>query len=335
MPQTWLTIALVIKHFDAQGGKTTSQNFDEKQKLTKDDEAAWHEFFQIVKIHIIIRGEVYSVADLRKIYKEIRSERNLSSFTRNIDIRQKLQDMFYEKNVFKKMSSSKTEFVMSKETEKFVDISDIQLMSSLPSSLTYKRLEKMINTSIKSTLTDKPWLSTPEDIILTKYNINNDSFNLICWIIYLCGQLDDTGMVKLPKSKAEKVIQKCQNIECLLPKTKPSLDQALLSLTMHRKTGSSDVIQTLHKLGYGISYTETLFIKDKWAEWAESQSTIIPSNIKKNIPTIHVADNIDWENKSVTGQTHNTNSILILHINDNEARNSSIQLEPDYEYDRK
>ena len=57
--------------------------------------------------------------------------------------------------------------------------------------------------------------------------------------------------------------------------------------------------------------------------------------LKKNIPTIHVADNIDWENKSVTGQTHNTNSILILHINDNEARNSSIQLEPDYEYDRK
>ena len=49
---------------------------------------------------------------------------------------------------------------------------------------------------------------------------------------------------------------------------------------MHRKTGSSDVIQTLHKLGYGISYTETLFIKDKWADWAKSQSTIIPSNIK-------------------------------------------------------
>ena len=179
------------------------------------------------------------------------------------------------------MRSSKTEFVMYKETDKFVDISNIQLMSSLPSSLTFKRLGKMINTSIKSTLTDKPWLSTPDNIILTKYNINKDSLNLICWIIYLCGQLDDTGMVKLPKSKAEKVTQKC-----LLPKANPSLDQALLFLTMHRKTGSSDVIQILHKLGYGISYTETLFIEDKWAEWAESQSTNIPSNIKKNMPTI-------------------------------------------------
>ena len=94
----------------------------------------------------------------------------------------------------------------------------------------------------------------------------------------------------------------CQNIESLLPNTKSSLHQGLLSLTMHRKTGSSDVIDTLHKLGYGISYTETLFIEDKWDEWAEAQSTIIPSNIKVNIPTTLVADNIDWENKGLAGK---------------------------------
>ena len=74
-------------------------------------------------------------------------------------------------------------------------------MSSLPSSLTFKRLGKMINASIKSTLTDKPWPPTPDNIS-TKYNINKDLFNLICWTVYPCGQLDDIGMVKLPKSKA-------------------------------------------------------------------------------------------------------------------------------------
>ena len=106
---------------------------------------------------------------------------------------------------------------------------------------------------------------------------------------------------------------------------------------MHRKTGSSDIIDTLHKLGYGISYTETLFIEDKWAEWAEAQSTIIPSNIKVNIPTTLVADNIDWENKGLTGkeQTHNTNSALIQQIDAREANQSSIQLEPNYNFDRK
>ena len=80
--------------------------------------------------------------------------------------------MFYEKIVFKKMGSSKTEFVMSEETDQFVDISNIQLMSSLPSSWIFKRPGKMINTSIKSTITDKPWPPTPDDIIPTKYNIN-------------------------------------------------------------------------------------------------------------------------------------------------------------------
>ena len=111
-------------------------------------------------MHNIIREEVYSVADLRKIYNKIRFERNLSSCIRSNDIRQKLQDMFYEKVVLKEMSSSRREFIMSKETDKFVDVSNIQLKSSLPSTLTFKRLGKMINTAIKSILSDKPWPPT-------------------------------------------------------------------------------------------------------------------------------------------------------------------------------
>ena len=66
------------------------------------------------------------------------------------------------------------------------------------------------------------------------------------WVIYSSGQLYDTGMVKLPKSKVEKVIQICQNKECLLPNTKPLL--ALLSLKMYWPTGSDDVIMTLINL---------------------------------------------------------------------------------------
>ena len=62
-----------------------------------------------------------------------------------------------------------------------------------------------------------------------------DLFNLISLIIYPCGQLE---------------LQVCQNIESLLPNTKPPLDQALLSLTMPRKTGSSDVIGTSHKQNF-------------------------------------------------------------------------------------
>ena len=97
----------------------------------------------------------------------MRSERSLSSSAKNIDIRQKL----YEKIVLKKMSS-KIEFVMSTVTDQFVDNSNVQLMSSLASSLNFKRLGKMINTSIKSTLTDKRLPQTPDDIISTRHNVN-------------------------------------------------------------------------------------------------------------------------------------------------------------------
>ena len=54
----------------------------------------------------------------------------------------------------------------------------------------------------------------------------------------------------------------------MLPKTKPSLEQALLSLEMPNKTGSSDVTETWYEFSHGVSYTETLFIEGKWEEYS-------------------------------------------------------------------
>ena len=56
---------------------------------------------------------------------------------------------------------------------------------------------------------------------------------------------------------------------------------------MYHKTGSSVVIEDLHKLGHGLSYTETKFVEGKWAEWAENESTIVASNIEENIVVTH------------------------------------------------
>lgn len=62
-------------------------------------------------------------------------------------------------------------------------------------------------------------------------------------------------------------------------------------------------------------YTETVFIQDKWAEWTQDHNSDIPSNIRKGQQTTHVADNIDWKNKEISGEneTHNNNSILVQH----------------------
>ena len=154
------------------------------------------------------------------------------------------------------------------------------------------------------------------------------------------GQIANNGRVMLPKSKAQKLLQITQNITALLPNTLPSKDQVLLSLAMHRKTGSSDVVDTLHRLGHGISYSETLLVEDKWAEWSQYQSNLIPSNIISGVPTTLVSDNIDWKNKSIRGssnETYHTSCILIQHKEDQQLKEekSPVTLHPNYNCNRK
>ena len=89
--------------------------------------------------------------------------------------------------------------------------------------------------------------------------------------------------MKRSKGKATKVKKIRSDIKSLISNTTPSLSQILLSLSMYKKTGSSTVIDDLHKFGHGISYTETKFIKDNWTEWSKQQSSLLSSNIEKSV----------------------------------------------------
>ena len=106
---------------------------------------------------------------------------------------------------------------------------------------------------------------------------------------------------------------------------------------MFRKMGSSTVIDDLQKFVHGISYTATKFIEDKWAEWSEQQSSLLPSNIEKGLITTLVFDNIDWKNKDHKGkETHNTNSILIQEIPSHQSQFNftRVNLNPNYDFER-
>ena len=103
------------------------------------------------------------------------------------------------------------------------------------------------------------------------------------------------GFVNLSTNKAIKVRQICENIQSLVPFAQPTLGQVLLSLNMYSQTGSKHIVDDLHRLSHGISYTEILFVNDKWAEWAQNQSSIILSKIAKKKIVAHVFDNIDWQ----------------------------------------
>ena len=75
---------------------------------------------------------------------------------------------------------------------------------------------------------------------------------------------------------------------------------------MYRKRESSVIANDLHKFGHGISYTETKFIEDKWAEWSENTSNIVPANIEQDVAVTHVVDNINWKNKISKEKRHTT-----------------------------
>ena len=169
------------------------------------------------------------------------------------------------------------------------------------------------------------WPPTPNDIITSEGTANKNLFNHIAWIIEPRQSLNKNGFVNLSSNKSLK------DLQSLLPKSQPSLDQLLLSLTLHRKTGSIDVVHILNRLGYGVPYTELLFVLNKWADWASKQKTHIPPNIKKGRCTTHVADNIDWART----QVHHTNSILIQHEpSGTKQEYTKVHLQADYEFDR-
>ena len=194
-----------------------------------------------------------------------------------------------------------SEYVLPTEVELTASCIEASLYGrGISTSLSLRNTGRIIHFSIKSTQQKRPWPPTPQDILTSDSPIDTCLYNGIAWIINSDARLDEAGKVKLSESRATKVCKVAQDIQAFLPHSQPSLDQVLVSLTMHRKTGSQDVVDTLYGLGHGISYTETMFIEDKWAEWASERNTDIPSNIKKDLPTTHVADNIDWKNKELS-----------------------------------
>ena len=312
---------------------------DTGSNYTVEEEWAFNEICQLIEIHILARKEVCSLTQLRNCYDQIRSDKGLP-LSRSIDMKQKLLDKFGSALQFirPENSSKKSEYVLPSGLQFTANcITASKDGGGIPTSVAVKNVAKAIHESVKRK-DSLPWPPTPQDILESKRVVDTHLHNLLGWIVQPNATLNDNGLVSLSKSKASKIMQLAQNIESLMPNAKPSLDQALLSLTMHRKTGSSAVVNTLHHLGHGISYTETVFIEDKWAEWGRNCSSDIPSNILRGLPTTHVADNVDWKNKELSGynETHNTNSILIQHkIRSDALDRVQVSLKPSYDFVRK
>ena len=309
------------------------RKFIRKDEPVPTEDTLVDEFLDLVEVHVIIKGEVYTLAQLRKCYDDMRG-----SNSRSTDVKDILIKIFGDKIDFGKpveSSSTTSEFVYSSSIH-FTPgaISSAVTGNGIETSLMLKNLARRISNQIKSR-PKNPWPPTPQQIIQSEDDVNMNLYNFLALVASPYSTIDNTCTVRLSESKATKITKICEDIESLVPTCKPSLSQMLFSLNSHRRTGSSNVVNDIHDFGHGISYTDTLFIEDKWAEWSEKQTSFIPSNIEKGQIVTHVVDNIDWQNKSTHGdETHHTNSIVIQEST-NPGRGASVALEPDYNFQRK
>ena len=200
-------------------------------------------------------------------------------------------------------TSNTSELVMSADESVLPNsLSTVLLRRGVQKSLFVKNCGKVVGAEIQDRRSKekRQWPPIPQDILEEK-NINtsnNTLFNLIASIVSPNSTLDENGTVKLSKVTVTKVSKICGDIETLIPNARPSLLQVLLSLNIYRKTGSSEVITDLHRIGHGLSYTKTKFLENKWVEWSENQSKSIPNNVDEDSIVTLVADNIDWKNKT-------------------------------------
>ena len=44
----------------------------------------------------------------------------------------------------------------------------------------------------------------------------------------------------------------------------------------------------LHRLGHGLSYTDTTFIENKWVEWSKKQSKLVLNNFRAGVLVTHL-----------------------------------------------
>ena len=140
--------------------------------------------------------------------------------------------------------------------------------------------------------------------------------------------------VGLSYHKATKISEIVQYIQSLVPGAQPGFNQILLSIAMLAKTRSQMVVNNLKQLGHGLSNTETVLIQDKWAEWTKRLKSIIPSNIKKKVIATHLFVNIDWKNKTLRIETHQTKSTLVQKY-DLAENLSNVSLDADHNFERK
>ena len=180
---------------------------DKKESNSKNDVMAEDNdmqiLFQLVKLHIIERKEVYTLSQLRSYYESIKNENSAS--LRSIDLKEKLLDHFGSDIQFQ--AGKRSEYVLPTSANLTSECINATICGEgIPHALAIRNSAKIINKSIKERQSrgNPFWPPTPQDIMDSKCAGNIDLFNHIAWMISPNSKLDANNLVSVSITKAKK-----------------------------------------------------------------------------------------------------------------------------------
>ncbi len=81
----------------------------------------------------------------------------------------------------------------------------------------------------------------------------------------------------------------------------PTTTSINASITLHGMTRSKELIDSFHKLGMGISYSNVLILRDAWTLHDLDRCSVCPDAIAEGQPSISIIDNDDFLSDTLTG----------------------------------
>ena len=143
----------------------------------------WKDLCHLLRYHVLVEKGVYSLAQVRNMYDELRRELGEEvTKSRSIDIKKRLKGEFGDELTFVSSGKEirKLEFLFSSDSNLSYEFIKVCASGTrIPRSVAIKTTAQMVHNSLRETQTLSKWPPTPQQIVESNDDISTNLFNLI------------------------------------------------------------------------------------------------------------------------------------------------------------
>ena len=284
------------------------------------------EFLGKIKIKVLRERNAYLLRELLEDLRSMSEENGVVSVVKHtVELKRRILEEFEEKIGF--YPTGRQVIVFSSNVNP-CDYSEATLKGhGLRENDLIRAFACMIKGKIKKKKKDESqWPFTPEQLLT---NINSgplpDLYNIIYATIDPTFKINEYGYAATRSNPiATKVWSVAADWEALVTQGRQSPKQVITGLTLHRMTGSKDIVRMMKKMGNCLSYNDIRIQNQAWARMMSS-NTCISTNLAKGIATHATIDNNDGRQETATGTgtSHDTNCTIFQPFLSGKSRHST------------